>query len=685
MCGIVGIVDPEMNAAEILQSSERMADQIVHRGPDDQGHVGVLGYGIGMRRLSIIDLSGGHQPIANETGEIHVVCNGEIYNYVELRENLLARGHVFRTGSDTEVIVHLYEEYGDDCLQHLRGMFGLAILDARGKGRVVIARDRLGKKPLFYSQRDGRLLFGSEMKSLLAVSPELATPDYSTLGQYFQFGYIQQPRTVYRNIQRLPAAHYAVFENGQMKIAAYWNLNFEADYSLSEEQWIEELDATLAESVRIRLRSDVPLGVFLSGGLDSSAIVAFASDAGLKPLKTFTVGFDRKEWDESGDAARIARHYETEHHLLRLEESSMRDSLDETLLKIASHFDEPYGDSSALPTYHVSRLARQHVTVVLSGDGGDELFAGYSFYRGMLFAQKYRRYVPQWLGRYCLPGSLELLARILPGSLGYKGLRASKVLRDSALPLQQALRDKVSIWKASQIRQLLVPEVAQQSDYLQEQFLPDAHWQILQSRGDLISRLTAIDVQSYMLDEILVKVDRMSMAHSLEVRSPLLDYRMAELAARMPTSMKIRGFRGKYALRRVLKDKLPPSSLRKGKQGFSVPLRDWFRNKLSGWVNDYLGPAGFLPTELFSQATVQSILREHQVGRFDHSRKIWLLLAFAAWHRQYQQGSGATFRGGADKSTVGSLPTHNLTLAKQFGMDSTKALASKPVNEESVR
>jgi asparagine synthase (glutamine-hydrolysing) len=657
MCGIVGIVDPNLDAQGAEQCTRTMADRIVHRGPDDQGHFASVGCSIGMRRLSIIDLSGGHQPIGNEAGDIQVVCNGEIYNFVELRQSLLSKGHQFRTGSDTEVIVHLYEEYGDECLQHLRGMFGLAILDMRRGKRVLIARDRLGKKPLFYSNRNGRLLFGSEMKSLLAASPELAAPDYSTLGEYFQFGYIHQPRTVYRDIQRLPAAHYAVFENNQLTIKPYWQLNFEPDESLTEADWQEQLDETLAESVRIRLRSDVPLGVFLSGGLDSSAVVAYASLAGLKPLKTFTIGFDRKEWDESEDAALVAQHYDTEHHQLRLEEAAMRDSLDETLFKIAGYFDEPFGDSSAIPTYHVSRLAREHVTVVLSGDGGDELLAGYSIYRGMLFAQQYRKWLPQWFGGSVLPTTVETLSRLMPGSLRYKGLRAGKVFRDSSLPPEQAVRDKASIWKAREIQSLLVPEVAEQCNFLQEQFIPDKLWKILRGNGDIVSRLSEIDIQSYMLDDILVKVDRMSMAHSLEVRSPLLDHRVAELAARIPTRMKIRGNLGKLPLRNVLKDKLPPRSLRKGKQGFSMPLRDWFRHGLSGWVRDYLGPGGHLPSEIFSQAKVQSVLQEHQQGRFDHSRKIWLLLAFAAWHRQYQCGSSSVQSSlGATNSTA-SIPT----------------------------
>lgn len=638
MCGIVGVVDHRQNAAEIERTLLRMTDRIIHRGPDDYGGHSQNGVGIGMRRLSIIDLAGGHQPIGNESGKIQVVCNGEIYNFVELRQDLQARGHVFQTGSDTEVIVHLYEEYGDAFLQHLRGMYGLALVDNRQQTRVLIARDRLGKKPVFYSHVGGRFLFGSEMKSLLAAAPALSAPDYGALGEYLQFGFIHQPQTIYRDIFRLPAAHYAVFENDRLSIRSYWQLNFAPDQNRSEEDWREELDATLAESVRIRLRSDVPLGVFLSGGLDSSAVVAYASEAGLKPLKTFTIGFDRPEWDESSDAALIAKHFDTQHHLLRLDEATMRDNLDETLLKIVQHCDEPFGDTSALPTYHVSRLAREHVTVVLSGDGGDEMFAGYSIYQGMLFAKNYRKWVPQFLGRHVVPNTIQTLSGLLPNRWRYQGQRVAKVLRDSSLPMAAAYRDKASIWQASEIGQLLSRDLLPQVRFLGTQYLPDPMWRLLTSEGDLVGRLTEMDIQSYMLDDILVKVDRMSMAHSLEVRSPLLDYKVAELAARMPTSMKIRGNSGKYLLRAVLKNKLPKPALRKGKQGFSVPLRDWFRQGLTQWVRDYLGPGGYLPTEIFSQAEVQRVLREHQQGVVDHSRKIWLLLSFAAWHRQYQSG-----------------------------------------------
>ncbi len=340
-----------------------MTDAIPHRGPNDHGQLAGDQMGIGMRRLSIIDVAGGHQPISNETEDIHVVCNGEIYNHHELRRELISRGHRFKTGSDTEVIVHLYEEFGVACLQRLRGMFGLAIWDQR-RDKLIVARDRLGKKPLFYSQKGERLWFGSEMKSLLAAERSLNQPNHSSLGQFFQFGYIHQPETAFSQIHKLPAGHYGVWEKGSFVIHAYWSVEFVADDSVTEEQWRERLDAALLDSVKARLESEVPLGVFLSGGLDSSAVVAYSHRAGLNPINTFTVAFDKPEWDESADALRVAKHFGTTHHELHLSEAQMRDTFLETLEAITYHCDEPFGDSSAIPTYHISRLAREHVTVI---------------------------------------------------------------------------------------------------------------------------------------------------------------------------------------------------------------------------------------------------------------------------------------------------------------------------------
>jgi len=633
MCGIAGHIDPSVASVEIAPRLERMAAAIIHRGPDDVGLFCQDGAGIGMRRLSIIDVAGGQQPIANESGNIHVVCNGEIYNFVELRRDLEERGHRFKTGSDAETIVHLYEEHGDDCLKHLRGMFALAIWD-QPKKRLLVARDRLGKKPLFYAHRGDRFWFASEIKSILVDNPSLNKPNYRTLGQFLQFAYIREPDTIYEDIHRLPAGHFGVFENGEFRISCYWSVTFSPDETIGEDEWAERLDAKLAEAVRIRLQSEVPLGVFLSGGLDSSAMVAYASAAGMKPLKTFTIGFDRPEWDESDDAKRVAKHFDTEHHLLRLSEQELSDSFADTLRAIIRHCDEPFGDASAIPTYHISRLAREHATVILSGDGGDELFAGYSTYRGMQFAARYRRLVPHWMGRRVLPGIAQAAARVLPGRTRFQMLRAAKVLRDSSLPTMQAYRDKCSIWSVSQLKSLLTNDLLQHADYMGDQFMPDPLWQTMHSDRDVVSRLTEVNIRSYLLDDILVKVDRMSMAHSLEVRSPLLDHELVELAARMPTRMKLRGSQSKYILRRVLNDRLPRRSIRKGKQGFSVPLRDWFRGCLRDFLNDTLATG--LPGDIFSKDCVQRTLAEHQRGTADHANRIWLLLTFASWHAQYQ-------------------------------------------------
>ena len=635
MCGIAGIVAP-IGSEAIAETMVRMTDAIVHRGPDDQGHVIGDGIGIGMRRLSIIDVSGGQQPIANETGDIHVICNGEIYNFDVLREELIAKGHRFKTKSDAEVIVHLYEDHGDDCLLQLRGMFGLTIWDQR-KNRLLIARDRLGKKPLFYANHGKRLWFGSEMKSLLAAEPSLSTPNHAAIGQFLQFAYVHQPETIFKNIHRLPAGHYGVWENGDFQIQPYWTLKFQPDESVTDSQWAQRLDTMLADSVKVRLKSEVPLGVFLSGGLDSSAIVAYSHRAGLDPLKTFTVAFDRREWDESEDAQRVAKHFGTEHHTLQLSEATMRESFIDTLEAITHHCDEPFGDASAIPTYHISRLAREHVTVVLSGDGGDELFAGYSSYRGALFAQRYRRLLPHLIGRHVLPGMASAVSKVLPGGSRYKMQRIAKVFRDSALPIDEAYRDKSSIWNVRELRSLLTPECFASTDYLGPQYLPDSLWKIMQSDGDLVSRLTEIDIQSYMLDDILVKVDRMSMAHSLEVRSPLLDHNIVELAARMPTRVKVNSRVGKLVFRDVVRPYLPKQTIRKGKQGFSVPLRDWFRGDLAGVVRDYLLSPGQLPDSVFQRKGVEQVLAEHQRGSVDHANRIWLLLAYASWHKQTQK------------------------------------------------
>lgn len=657
MCGIAGLYRPRLGATDVLQQLRQMTNVITHRGPDDEGFFSADGIGLGMRRLSIVDVGGGQQPISNETGTIHVINNGEIYNHKTVRAALESRGHQYRTHSDTESIVHQYEEDGVDCFRHLRGMFGAAIWDTERK-RLVLGRDRLGKKPLYYAIVGDQLLFGSEIKSLLAAEPSLGEPDYARLGEYLQFGFIHEPSTFYRGIKKLPAGHVGVWEQGQFRIQSYWDLSFETDESKTPEDWAQELDALLLQSVQVRLESEVPLGVFLSGGIDSSAIVAYAHAAGLDPLKTFTIAFDRPEWDESADARRVAEHFGTQHHELRLSEANMRDSLPDMLVEMARHFDEPFGDDSALPTYHVSKLAREHVTVILSGDGGDELFAGYSSYQGAVFGQHYRRWIPGPIGRHALPWMAGTAAKLLPGRLKYQALRASKVFRDSSLPLIESCRDKASIINRRELRELLEPGMLAECDFLGEQYMPDRLWKVMNdSSRDVVSRLTETDLHAYMRDDILMKVDRMSMANSLEVRSPLLDHHIAELAASMPTSIKLSNgggrMQGKAILREVLHRRLPRQTMRKKKQGFAVPLRDWFRDGLSDLVGDYLlYNGGHLPPNVCSPIAVERMVKQHQDGVADHGRKIWLLLSLAAWNNLHESRFGPTHDLPGDAATL---------------------------------
>jgi asparagine synthase (glutamine-hydrolysing) len=636
MCGIAGIIDPSMASAEIRRTLEGMAQAIWHRGPDEGGFFVRDGVGLAIRRLSIIDVGGGQQPVASEDGQVQVVLNGEIYNYLDLRAELLARGHIFRTSSDTEVIAHLFEEKGPDCLTRLRGMFGVAVWDER-KRRLFLGRDRLGKKPLFYAQQGNRLVFGSEIKAILAGVPELGDPDPQAVVPYFRQGFLSEPRTMFRGIRKLPAAHWLNYQNGASSIGRYWRLSFQESERGPRPvgEVAEELDALLAESVRIRLMSEVPLGVLLSGGLDSSTMVAYAHRAGLRPLKTFTIGFDRPEWDESRDAQAVADHFQTDHHVLQLSEKDLEAHLPETVMSLVRHFDEPFGDSSSLATYHVCKLARQHVTVLLSGDGGDELFLGYTSHQGIRFADYYRR-LPGWLNRGLLPGLARTGAAWLPTGRKYSALRAAKVFEDSLLPFEAMYLSKGSLCSEVFLKQLFTKEFSAHAWRFRVPEYSEDVTAAMHSELVPLNKASYVDLRHRLLEDMLVKVDRMSMAHSLEVRSPLLDHRLVEFAASLPPSMKLRGWQTKAILRDTVRRYLPAATLRKRKQGFSVPLREWFRGSLHEMVCDYLSPAsGQLAPGVFNPVTISRVIAEHHRGERDHSSILWLLLNYAAWKTLY--------------------------------------------------
>lgn len=633
MCGIAGIIAPDMTRDEIRGFLETMTASLVHRGPDEEGFFTDTGVGLGIRRLSIIDLACGQQPIASENEALWVVSNGEIYNYRELASSLRKRGHVFRTLSDTEAIVHLYEEKGEACFQDLRGMFGTAIWDGP-RSRLVLGRDRLGKKPLFYSFRDDRLLFASEIKAILAADPSLAEVDEEALIFYFKFGFVCEPLTIYRQIRKLPAGHLLTYTSGHVELPQYWKL----PWSIGEEStdslqtWTERLDELMLDSVRLRLLSDVPLGVFLSGGLDSSSVVNYAHRAGLEPLKTFSIGFDRQEWDESEEAQQVADHFGTQHHLLNLSEADMLRQLPDLLTTLARHFDEPFGDSSALPTYFLSRLARQHVTVILSGDGGDELFAGYDSYKGFQFAEAYR-FIPLFLGAHLGPSALQFGASFLPGKHHYSALRLAQVLRQSTLCLEDLYFEKMAAVEESSLQRILSqdffaafrPSIAKQ--------YPSDILSVLRSEAPLVNRVGYADMRFRLLNDMLVKVDRMSMANSLEVRSPFLDHKLVEFSTLLAANLKFRRWQGKYLLRRTVGPSLPQGILKKPKKGFSVPLREWFKSELRDLVGDYLS-AGVAQDNVLDQQAIQDLLKDHNQGKQDHSATIWNLLMYAVWREQ---------------------------------------------------
>jgi asparagine synthase (glutamine-hydrolysing) len=637
MCGIAGIVNTAPGQRVEAATIHRMCQAIVHRGPDDEGLFVKDGTGLGMRRLSIIDLAGGHQPVFNEDGSVWIVFNGEIYNFPELRKDLLKRGHNLSTHTDTEVIVHLYEEMGADCVNPLRGMFAFALYDERRR-KLLLARDRLGKKPLHYALQNGasqngalqsgvqqgeRLLFGSEIKSILAVAPELATVNHQALLQYMYFGYVPDPLTAFTAIRKLPPGHLLEFENGKIDVRQYWDLpQYGAHPPRSEEECLEEMEHRLAEAVRIRLISDVPLGALLSGGTDSSTVVALMARASSKPVKTFAIGFRDQDFNEAPYARMVADKFGTDHHELIVEPDVL-----ETVETLTASLEEPFGDSSMLPTYYVSRLARQHVTVALSGDGGDEIFAGYDRYAVHLRRKIFER-IPAWARRFYR----EQIYRRLPGDM-----RGKKFSYNVSLPWRERYVDGISFVPAFEREMPLLSDefraVMRESgdpDDVMYQYFDHA------PATDPVSQMLYVDTKTYMVADILTKVDRMSMATSLEVRVPILDHEFVEWATGLPVDWKIRGGKQKYILRKFAERVgVPRQVLYRPKQGFALPLVHWMKHELKELILTILLDPATLQRGYFEARGVRQLLDEHFRGRRDHSGRIWRLLIFELWHRNY--------------------------------------------------
>ncbi|HEV2117985.1 MAG TPA: XrtA/PEP-CTERM system amidotransferase [Terriglobales bacterium] len=622
MCGICGIANferPDIVSRELVG---RMNDTLSHRGPDDAGVYVGPGVGLGHRRLSIIDVAGGHQPISNEDGSVWVLLNGEIYNYPELRQRLLKRGHRFSTQSDTEAIVHLYEDKGEECFAELRGMFSIALWDSRQR-KLLLARDRVGKKPLFYFSDGKQILFGSELKSLLAAGNVPRSVDHQAVSDYFSLGYIPAPKTIYREVRKVLPGHYLVATANQVRSVRYWDISFGQVEDRTEEQWCELLRHKLCEATRVRLMSEVPLGAFLSGGVDSSAVVATMSRIMNRPVTTCSIAFDQKEYDESEFAKQVAEQFHTDHH-----EHLVQPSAVEILDKLAWHFDEPFADSSAIPTYYVSAIARQHVTVALGGDGGDENFAGYRRYYFDYYENRLRGYVPGAVRR----GVFGPLGKYYPGLAWapriFRGKATFQALSQSPL---EGYFNTISIFRTDEKPRLLTAEFRRglqgydTLDVLREYY----------DRADTtdpLSRVQYVDIKTYLTDDILTKVDRASMAVSLEVRAPLLDHELMGVVAAIPSSLKLRNTNGKYIFKKALEPVLPREILYRKKQGFSIPLDHWFRRELRDLAHD----AMFSTDDgILDKAYLQKIWNQHQKRQFDRSAYLWSVLMFRKWQQVF--------------------------------------------------
>lgn len=631
MCGIAGIFDLRGRGEIDRGLLRRMTEIIAHRGPDGDGFHYAPGVGLGHRRLAIVDLVTGDQPMFNEDRTVCVVFNGEIYNFQPLMAELTALGHNFRTRSDTEVILRAWEEWGEGCLDRFNGMFAFALWDARRES-LFLARDRLGEKPLYYSfLGDGRMLFASELKSLL-VSPGIDRRlDPLAIEEFFAYGYIPDPRSIYLGVRKLAPAHFLLARRGAPppEPRRYWDVRFVDGAAPRREEVAEELIARLRESVRMRMIADVPLGAFLSGGVDSSGVVAMMAGLQPDPIKTFSIGFGAKGWDESAYAADIARRYRTDHHVRAVDPNSF-DLLD----RLATIYDEPFGDSSAIPTFRVCAMARENVTVALSGDGGDEVFAGYRRYRWHCFEERVRRVVPARLRRP-LFGTLGAVYPKLDWAP--RPVRAKATLQELARDTVEAYFASVSVCSSALRRRLFSPGFSRELQGYDAVEVLRSHMRRCGS-DDPLSQVQYADFKTYLPGDILTKVDRAAMASSLEVRVPLLDHTLVEWAARLPSDLKLHGREGKHVFKTALEPHIPKEILYRPKQGFAVPLAQWFRGPLRLRLREsLLGPA--LPESgLFEMGAIATLLDEHQSGKRDHSAALWTLSMMESFLRQVDRG-----------------------------------------------
>jgi asparagine synthase (glutamine-hydrolysing) len=629
MCGICGIYGATGLPEDARALTKAMCDVIVHRGPDDDGFYADGPVSLGMRRLSIIDLATGRQPIRNEDGTIWVVYNGEIFNFPRLKPDLQSRGHAFYTNADTEVIVHLYEEYGEDFVQKLNGMFAVALWDGRRK-KLVLARDRLGIKPLHYAWDGERLLFASEIKSLLraGISREI---DLESMSRYFTFEYVPAPDSIFKAVRKLLPGHLMTVQDGRAELRRYWDVHY-AETKIKprdEAEYAEEIASRLRESVRMRLLSDVPLGVFLSGGIDSSTVTALMSETASGRIKTFSIGFKEKTFDELDYARMVAERFATEHTEFVVDSTQVAGLVP----VLMGYLDEPLADASIIPTYVISKLARKHVTVALAGDGGDELFGGYDTYKAYKVARLYRT-IPGFLRK----GLIGPAVRRLPASdrrLSFE-FKAKKFIDGAEHPPEIANTLWWGAYTPARKDKLFTAEL--RARLAGDPFAPIAAQAAFTKAADPLDRLAYLDLKLYLQDDLLVKVDRMSMANSLEIRTPFLDYTFVEFAATIPSALKLKGFQAKSILKKALASRLPKEILTKKKIGFDIPLGPWIRRELRDFVLDTLAPSRLRRHGFFDEAYVRTILDEHLAGSHNHRQLLWPLIIFQFWHDRYIEG-----------------------------------------------
>jgi asparagine synthase (glutamine-hydrolysing) len=648
MCGITGIFDVRGRRDVDRAVLHRMNESQHHRGPDEGSLHLEPGLGLGHRRLSIIDVATGQQPLFNEDGSVVVIFNGEIYNYQELIPELQALGHRFHTRSDTEVIVHAWESWGEACVKRFRGMFAFALWD-RNRETLFLARDRLGVKPLHYALlRDGNLVFGSELKSLLAHGGLERDIDPLAVEEYFALGYVAEPRTIFRQALKLPPAHTLVWRRGQSACEPrpYWDVRFSLGNPLALADACNELDTRLEESVRLRMISEVPLGAFLSGGVDSSAVVATMARLSSEAVNTCSMAFDDPAFDEAAFARQVAERYRTRHFV----ETVKSDDFDliDTLARL---YDEPYADSSAIPTYRVCQLARKHVTVALSGDGGDESFGGYRRYRLHLMEERMRSALPQGLRRPLF----GLLGRAYPkADWAPRALRAKTTFEGMARTSVEAYFHSMSILRGPMRSRLF-------SDRFKSRLAGYSAYEVFRRHAenadtdDALALVQYLDLKTYLVADINTKVDRASMAHSLEVREPLMDHPLLEWLGTLPSSLKVRGSEGKFLLKKAMEPRLPSDLLYRPKMGFAVPLARWFRGPLRQRVRDAVLGDRLADTGWFDRGFLQQLVDAHQSGASDHSAPLWTLLMFEAFLRNVLDAPPSVSASAVSSSTEPAL------------------------------